>query len=35
MKMRLFGLIVIVVWLCVSPASALTYYYYNVDFAFG
>ena len=35
MKMRLFGLMVIVVWLGVSPARALTYYDYNVDFAFG
>ena len=35
MKTRLFSLMVIVVWLGVSPARALTYYDYNVDFAFG
>lgn len=32
MKAKLFGLMVIAVWLSVSPASAITYYDYNVDF---
>ena len=32
MKTKLFGLMVIAAWLCASPARAITYYDYNVDF---
>jgi len=32
MKGKLFGLMAIAAWLNVSPASAITYYDYHVDF---
>lgn len=32
MKTKAFGLMVIAAWLCVSPARAITFYDYNVEF---